>query len=704
MDNLLSVMNRLMKVFAQANVPSIQLPRIAVVGAQSAGKSSVLEALVGRDFLPRGSGIVTRRPLVLHLINEPSLSPTQEYGEFGHLPGKRYTDFNDIRTQIDKATDDEAGTGKAVSNKPIFLTIHSPTVVNLILVDLPGLTKVAVGDQPKDIEKQILAMLEEYIKPENTIILAVSAGNVDLANSDALKLAHKHDPDGHRTLGVITKLDLLDQGTDAADYLNNQVIPLRLGYVGLCLRSQKDINENKSMKNAIEDEEKFFRNHPAYATIASRCGTRYLGQTMSDLLIKHVAKTLPQTRVQIANQLAQVERDLARFGKAPELEGGNQAFMLRAITEFSQRYSTSLEGDVNTGNESKDKASLRGGARLNHVFKESYVTDLLEAKIDLEMNDDQLQIQIRNSFGVNSTLFVPEKCFLQLSSRQIDRFRLPALRCVEKSHYECITLVRQSLGQVDGLTRFPQLRARMMDETQMFLNQLKEKTLQHVTKLIEIEGSFVNVDHPKFNPLKVVETVLKRLEPEVPEPEAQPQQQGQAQPANPAERGRPGQPPPNPKQPQQQPQPQEEEFDEVGIFIRTLTAQDKTKTEIVKKLVEKYYKVVRANVADSIPKAVMFFLVQASRQQMQSELMKRLYRDDLIKSLMKEDEGIALQRKNALERQKVLHEAEMILEDISFTAGVPLSGGGMGGGRAPPRGGYGRPPPGGSNADTYFPK
>lgn len=103
------------------------------------------------------------------------------------------------------------------------------SVLNLTLIDLPGLTKVAIGDQPHDIETQIRNMILEFIEPENTLILAVSPANTDLANSDALKLAKEVDPSGIRTIGVITKLDLMDQGTDAREILENRLLPLRRG-------------------------------------------------------------------------------------------------------------------------------------------------------------------------------------------------------------------------------------------------------------------------------------------------------------------------------------------------------------------------------------------------------------------------------------------------------------------------------------------
>ncbi|MED6287131.1 Dynamin-3, partial [Characodon lateralis] len=223
MEELIPLVNRLHEALGTVGQScSLHLPQIAVVGGQSAGKSSVLENFVGRDFLPRGSGIVTRRPLVLQLLNS-----NIEYGEFFHCKGKKFTDFDEIRREIETETRRLTGSNKGISPVPITLKIYSPHVLNLTLVDLPGITKVPVGDQPADIEYQIRDIIMQYICKENCLVLAVTPANTDLANSDALKLAKDVDPEGQRTIGVITKLDLMDKGTDAREILENRLLPLR---------------------------------------------------------------------------------------------------------------------------------------------------------------------------------------------------------------------------------------------------------------------------------------------------------------------------------------------------------------------------------------------------------------------------------------------------------------------------------------------
>ena len=213
----------------------------------------MLENIVGRSFLPRGSGIVTRRPLVLMMLQHP----TDEFAEFLHKPGEQLRTDEQIRGEIEADTRRVCGDNKGLDPTPIHLRFHSPHVPNLTLVDLPGITKNAVGDQPADIGEQIAVMVHSYAARPNTIMLAVTAANTDLANSDATQVAKHADPDGVRTLGVLTKLDLMDEGTDASDILSgaSRDMPhLRLGYVGVVNRSQADINVARSLAEARQKE------------------------------------------------------------------------------------------------------------------------------------------------------------------------------------------------------------------------------------------------------------------------------------------------------------------------------------------------------------------------------------------------------------------------------------------------------------------
>jgi dynamin 1/3 len=186
-------------------------------------------------------------------------------------------------------------------------------VLNLTLIDLPGLTKVPIGDQPVDIENQIKQMIFQFIKKESCLILAVTPANTDLANSDALKLAKEVDPQGIRTIGVITKLDLMDEGTDARDVLENRLLPLRRGYIGVVNRSQKDIEGRKDITLAMAAERKFFLSHSAYRHMADKMGTPYLQKTLNQQLTNHIRDTLPSLRDRLQKQMLVLERDVDQY-------------------------------------------------------------------------------------------------------------------------------------------------------------------------------------------------------------------------------------------------------------------------------------------------------------------------------------------------------------------------------------------------------
>lgn len=184
------------------------------------------------------------------MINTPHAS--RDWVEFLHKPGEKYFDFTKVREEIELDSDRVCGRHKTISSVQIFMKIFSARVVDLTLIDLPGITKVPTGDQPADIEAQIEDLILKYITPRSAIILAICPANSDIANSDSLKLARQVDPTAERTMGVLTKVDLMDKGTHVLDVLRGHVYPLKLGYVPVVCRSQKDIMEGKSIKDGLK--------------------------------------------------------------------------------------------------------------------------------------------------------------------------------------------------------------------------------------------------------------------------------------------------------------------------------------------------------------------------------------------------------------------------------------------------------------------
>ncbi|KAG4168339.1 hypothetical protein ERO13_A12G017032v2 [Gossypium hirsutum] len=380
-SSVIPIVNKLQDIFAQLGSQStIELPQVAVVGSQSSGKSSVLESLA--------SDICTRRPLVLQLLQtkrKPDGSE-EEYGEFLHLPGKRFYDFSEIRREIQAETDREAGGNKGVSDKQIRLKIFSPNVLDITLVDLPGITKVPVGDQPSDIEARIRTMIMSYIKQPSCLILAVTPANSDLANSDALQIAGNADPDGYRTIGVITKLDIMDRGTDARNLLLGKVVPLRLGYVGVVNRSQEDILLNRSIKDALVSEEKFFRSRPVYTSLADRCGVPQLAKKLNQILVQHIKAILPGLKSRISSALVSVAKEHASYGEITESKAGQGALLLNILSKYCEAFSSMVEGK----NEQMSTSELSAGARIHYIFQSIFVKSLEEVDPCEDLTDDDI--------------------------------------------------------------------------------------------------------------------------------------------------------------------------------------------------------------------------------------------------------------------------------------------------------------------------
>ncbi|XP_047228073.1 dynamin-1a isoform X4 [Girardinichthys multiradiatus] len=488
MEDLIPLVNRMQDAFsAIGQNANLDLPQIAVVGGQSAGKSSVLENFVGRDFLPRGSGIVTRRPLVLQLMN-----CSTEHAEFLHCKGKKFTDFDEVRQEIEAETDRITGANKGISPVPINLRVYSPNVLNLTLVDLPGMTKVPVGDQPADIESQIREMLMQFVTKENCLMLAVSPANSDLANSDALKIAKEVDPQGMRTIGVITKLDLMDEGTDAKDILENKLLPLRRGYIGVVNRSQKDIDGRKDINAAIAAEKKFFLSHPAYRHLAERMGTPYLQKVLNQQLTNHIRDTLPALRAKLQSQLLSIEKEVEEY---KNFRPDDPSRKTKALLQMVQQFSVDFEKCIEGSGDQIDTAELSGGARINRIFHERFPFELVKMEFDEKELRKEISYAIKNIHGIRTGLFTPDMAFETIVKRQIGKIKEPCTKCVDMVISELVNTVRQCTKK---LAQYPMLREEMERIVTQHIRDRENRTKDQVLLLIDIELSYMNTNHEDF--------------------------------------------------------------------------------------------------------------------------------------------------------------------------------------------------------------
>ncbi|KAM9503724.1 dynamin-1-like protein isoform 1-T1 [Salvelinus alpinus] len=713
MEALIPVINKLQDVFNTVGADIIQLPQIAVVGTQSSGKSSVLEALVGRDLLPRGTGVVTRRPLILQLVHvdpedrrktsEENGVDGEEWGKFLHTKSKIYTDFDEIRLEIEAETERVSGNNKGITDEPIHLKIFSPHVVNLTLVDLPGITKVPVGDQPKDIEVQIKDLIVKHISNPNSIILAVTAANTDMATSEALKVAREVDPDGRRTLAVVTKLDLMDAGTDAMDVLMGRVIPVKLGLIGVVNRSQLDINNKKSVADAIRDEYAFLQKR--YPSLANRNGTKYLARTLNRLLMHHIRDCLPELKTRINVLAAQYQSLLSSYGEPVEDQSST---LLQLITKFAAEYCHTIEGTAKY----IETTELCGGARICYIFHETFGRTLESVDPLGGLTTIDVLTAIRNATGPRPALFVPEVSFELLVKRQVKRLEDPSLRCVELVHEEMQRIIQHcSNYSTQELLRFPKLHDAIVEVVTSLLRKRLPVTNEMVHNLVAIELAYINTKHPDFadacglmnnNIEEQRRNRMRELPSSVPREKSFKGPGGQS--LSPTELSPPeGEGPKaagggpqgdqdggtgnwrgmlkkgdegmggdrsmlqtsNPASPQRG---HAVNLLDVPVPVsRKLSSREQRDCEVIERLIKSYFLIVRKNIQDSVPKAVMHFLVNHVKDSLQSELVGQLYKAGLLDDLLTESEDMAQRRNEAADMLKALQKASQVIAEIRET-------------------------------------
>lgn len=356
----------------------LEPPSICTIGGQSAGKSMALNSLCGIDILPNGKSIVTRTPIHLRLLHNAELDHIRvEFFEYATHVGVNGTDsvhkilskfkvdlecpqdqLYAIRDEIEKITERYAGKAKNVVDRPINIRISSPKVPNLSIIDLPGMTHIALRDkgQPANIKENIEAMLTRYISSPRTIILAIIPATSDVEADMGLGLIKQYDPDFERTIGVLTKTDLLVD-SDVERYLTNSIsrdLQVKYGYFAVRNRSA-DEAKSHTVEEGYALEERFFTKHPVYSKsdAKERMGSVNLANRLSEILISHLKACLPSVIEEIRKFDKNLESKLDEIGRDyPQDAEAKRSVMNVLLSEFQKTYDQAITGrgaEYNTG-------------------------------------------------------------------------------------------------------------------------------------------------------------------------------------------------------------------------------------------------------------------------------------------------------------------------------------------------------------------
>lgn len=614
MDSLIPIINQLQDVCTTASLQiPINLPQIVVVGLQSSGKSSVIESLVKREFLPRGTGIVTRRPLIIRLVKVDGIgeSANHDYVKFTHTT-KTFTDFDEVREEIERETDRLCGTNKGINPEPITLSVYSKDVINLTLVDLPGLLHLPVGDQPEDIELQIRGLVHEYISNPNSIILAVTAATNDFGASEATKLARQVDPEGKRTLVVLTKLDIMDIGTDAHEVLSGKVFKIRLGIIGVVNRSQQDIIDRKPIQQAIDDETKFLKEK--YPSLADKNGQVYLAKRLSQLLMRHIKECLPALRAQIDSLLTQYKAQLHSYSDLITDQG--EAIFSR-LQKFSSSYCSLI-----TGLRPQIKGiELVGGARIQHIFDQSFAK-ALDTMDPLEGLDTKTILAAAKNYAGPWPEISSRQAFERLVTDQIASLGVPSLKCVDLVYGEMKGFVKSLDDEVRlDLKRFPRLGDKMCEILNNLLDDSLLVTYERVSYQVKLPTAYINPKHPRLRNIHY----------------STHQQTTRASPVG------------------------------VGDNMDETTLPhhyEIIECDRIARKIEAFFDVVRDQIKYLVPAAIMDCMVNHVTSNLLNALTKGIYHEQLFDEFLRESDDIAKRRKEISEMVASLRRATEIINSI----------------------------------------
>ena len=598
----------------------IKLPRICSLGTQSSGKSSVLESIVGLDFLPRGDGVVTRRPLELRLCH---INSGQPWAVFEERKGVKFTDFVKVRETIEALTDEVCKTNKNIIDKPIVLNVYSQTCPDLTLVDLPGVTRVPIGDQPKNIEQITKDMARRYVEDPLTIILCVIAANSDIATSDGLMLAKDIDVAGTRTLGVLTKLDIMDAGTDAKKVLMNEEIPLKLGYVGVKNRSKQDLNNKISMAETQRKEREFFKSHPVYKNLpAGHLGTEVLINKLTKIYFRIIRENLPRIVKAINDRVKTAEEELQSLGQPmPTDDAGKMSMLWNMINEYCDVFRKVLQGKYN--NKRVNFLEGEGGFKIKILYKKLLEEFTDNYKATAGYTDENINYALTIHEGDSIPGFPSVDAFIYLLRPQLEKLKDPIEECFQE--------VFQYLDFLSGkimektFTRFPQAINDMTDLVSNYLMEERDKTKYLIDSVVDMEINYLFTND--YDYLNNFTTFIPKQKPN----------------QNPggSNDGKGGNINDNKPQPP---------IDAKNIFINE-----------IRNRIEAYFKLIVRNLRDSIPKIMGNYLVKEIEENMQLKLYNKLYNAREMTDLLSEPESVAERRKELNDMIKVMKNAQKIL-------------------------------------------
>lgn len=617
MEEVITQINLLQDKLSRSGFQNlIQLPEIVVVGEQSSGKSSVLQSIIEREILPKGQGIVTKCPIRIRM--KKLNANEEEYAKFDHVPDKKFK-FENISEEILSRTAELCSNNKFISDTEITLDMFSSYMVSLTLVDLPGIVSIRTEGQPKNIVEKIENMILNKITNQNVLILAVSPGHTDIANSKALAMAKKVDPQGKRTIGVFTKIDRIEPGTNAIELIEGIKYHLELGYVGVICRSQQEINEGKTLEDQFNREIEFFSNNELYNKKTNLFGIGVLKDKLEVEFKNHIMNTMPSIYKEVEQKIANANKELASLGEnAPE---GNSIYGYSH--GMIDKLFKNIECIMNGSFSPSDCKTLHGGAALREVIKKFHI-DMEKINNIYEIKSNDIKIAIFNSGGLEGSYPSSNSLIKGFIKENINRRIKPIISMLLENISKTYDKIISSID-FECFKQFQKFQ-------KLFKNKfyyIKEKCFLKLTKklnfLADLESKFLDPDL-----IIIKEEIKTPNEPikSVPDPN-QPVVKSNQIPEN-----------------------------KIDFNLEDLIS-----------ITTKYFLISKNSLNESIPKYTKYLFIDRVITELQEDLKLYVNNSENLKEIYHESPQIIKKRNYFKEQKKIYEEVSLFLNDIKSNFG-----------------------------------
>jgi interferon-induced GTP-binding protein Mx1 len=475
---------------------TIDLPAIVVIGEQSSGKSSVLEALSGIPLPRGGQHMTTKCPLELRMRRSSTWHASLECS--GHVIQDNIVNSQEINRYVTQEQNRLTHNRDQISKKVLLLNIQAPWLPNLTLIDLPGIIQVTSKQQDSGSVNMIEELIQEYLDRPSTIILAIIQACNDIETSAAIKYAKMFDPDGERTIGVLTKLDLVDRGAEQKllEVFENKRMPLKHGYLMVKCRSQEDIDNNIDLNEALRKEDQFFSKSSKFQSVPiERRGCPSLARFLTRELVRSIKQSLPRLITDLRTKINNIEQQFRQLGidDYTQLLLTNDA-RLRHLTDklFSamQLFRTEIHG-VEEGAQVNNPLYAKRNELNQQFYNEMHNCKFENTKLLQLIKSAMIATQ-----GPEPADYILFRVTKTVCLNYIKSIRLPMQQylsnMLERTHDVISTVINRVFHMRPNLL----IQMRLMHEN--IERQLKVECQRELELILEMEESFVYADHPLY--------------------------------------------------------------------------------------------------------------------------------------------------------------------------------------------------------------